>query len=76
MDDIFRFDENGRKFSKPVENLVGKDEIARDEQFRLFPQCFQKTFIADTYNPGLVLERVNPKPDNILSNMHCRTAEL
>ena len=36
-DDNFNFDENGRKFSKPVENTVGKGEIARYEQFLLFP---------------------------------------
>ena len=41
-DDIFKFDENGRKLSKRVENTVGKGEIARYEQFLLFPQCFQK----------------------------------
>ena len=28
---------------KRVENTVGKGEIARYEQFLLFPQCFQKT---------------------------------
>ena len=39
-DDNIRFDENGRKFSKWVENTVGKGEIARYEQFLLFPQCF------------------------------------
>ena len=31
-----------KKFSKPVENTVGKGEIARYEQFLLFPQFFQK----------------------------------
>ena len=36
------------KFSKWVENTVGKGEIARYEQFLLFPQCFQKTLTADT----------------------------
>ena len=41
-DDIFKFGENSRKFSKRVENTVGKGEIARYEQFLLFPQCFQK----------------------------------
>ena len=30
------------KLFKPVENTVGKGEIARYEQFLLFPQCFQK----------------------------------
>ena len=47
-DDNFKFDVNSRKFSKQVENTVGKGEIARYEQFLLFPQCFQKTFTADT----------------------------
>ena len=41
-DDNFEFDANSRKFSKLVENTVGKGEIARYEQFLLFPQCFQK----------------------------------
>ena len=45
---IHYFDENSRKFSKRVENTVGKGEIARYEQFLLFPQCFQKTCTADT----------------------------
>ena len=30
-DDNFKFDENGRKLSKRVENTVGKGEIARYE---------------------------------------------
>ena len=41
-DNNFRFNKNGRKKSKWVENTVGKGEIARYEQFLLFPQCFQK----------------------------------
>ena len=56
-DDNFEFDENGRKLSKRVENTVGKGEIARDEQFLLFPQRFPKTCNADTQKPGLVWER-------------------
>ena len=47
-DDNFEFDENGRKFSKWLENTAGKGEIARYEQFLLFPQYFQKTCTADT----------------------------
>ena len=47
-DDNFKFDENGQKFSKRVENTVRKGEIARYEQFFLFPQCFQKTCTVDT----------------------------
>ena len=47
-EDNSKFDENGRKFSKQVENTVGKGEIAPNEQFLLFPQCFQKPWTADT----------------------------
>ena len=50
-DDKFNFDENGRKFSKwkkKKKNTVGKGEIARYEQFLLFPQRFQKTCTAET----------------------------
>ena len=36
-----------------VDNIVGKGEIARYEQFLLFPQCFQKQSVAD------VLKRVS-----------------
>ena len=41
-DDNFRYDDNGRKLSKQVENTVGKGEIACYQQFLLFPHCFQK----------------------------------
>ena len=41
-----------------VENTAGKGEIACLEQFLLFPQCFQKTYTADTKKPGLLWERV------------------
>ena len=34
--------------SKGVENTVGKGEIARNRQFLLFPQCFQKACTAVT----------------------------
>ena len=30
---------------KPFENTVGKGEIARNEQFLLFPQCFLPVWI-------------------------------
>ena len=67
-DDNFKFNENGEKLSKRVENTAGKGEIARNEQFLLFPQCFQKTCTADTYKPGLVWERVNA-PNFLNSNV-------
>ena len=31
-----------------VENIVEKGEIARYEQFLLFPQCFQKLSVVDS----------------------------
>ena len=40
---IVNFKKNGSEFPKWVENTVGKGEIARYEQFLLFPLCFQKT---------------------------------
>ena len=46
--DIVKFDENGRQFSKWVENNEGKGGIVRYKQFLLFPQRFQKTCTADT----------------------------
>ena len=46
-DNNCKSDENGTKFLKSVENTVGKGKIAHYEQFLLFPQCFQKTCIAD-----------------------------
>ena len=46
-DDKFKFDETDGEFPKRAENTIGKGEIARHEQFLLFPQCFQKTCTAD-----------------------------
>ena len=37
----------GIQVSDRVENIVGKEEIARYERFLLFPQCFQKLSIVD-----------------------------
>ena len=41
-DDNLKFDENGRKFSESVENIVGKEEFAHNKEFLLFLHCFQK----------------------------------
>ena len=35
------------QLSVSVENIVGKGEIARYEQFLLFPQYFQKLSVVD-----------------------------
>ena len=52
-DDNFKSDENGRKLPKWEENTVGKGEIARYEQFLLFPQCFQRHVLQTHKNQGL-----------------------
>ena len=58
-DDNFKFDENGIKLSKRVENTVGKGEIARHEQFLLFPQCFQKACFPGASKGVIVWKWVN-----------------
>ena len=60
-DNNFKFDENRRKFSKRVENTVGNGEIARDEQYLLFPQRFQKAFFPGASKGVIVWEWVNQK---------------
>ena len=67
-DDNFEFDENGRKLSKQVENAVGKGEIARYEQFLLFPQSFQKACLPGASKGVTVWEWVNPFPNDKLEN--------
>ena len=58
-DDNFKFDENSRKLSKRVENTVGKGEIARYEEFLLFPQCFQKACFPGASKSVIVWQWVN-----------------
>ena len=53
-DNNLKFDENNRKFSKQVENTVGKEEIAHQEQFLLFPQCFQGLVLQTRKNQDLL----------------------
>ena len=57
-DNNFKFDEIGIKLSKLVENTVGKGEIARYEQFLLFPQCFQKASFLEASKGVIVWEWV------------------
>ena len=79
-DDNLKFDENGRKLSKPVENTMGKGEIARDEQFLLFPQFFQKACFPEASKGVIVWEwvklwivwyRVNPVPHRLIFGSSC-----
>ena len=57
-DDNFKFDKNGKKLSKRVENIVGKGEIALYEQLLLFPQCFQKACFPGASKGVIVWELV------------------
>ena len=57
-DDNFKFDKNGRRLSKQVENTEGKGEIACYEQFLLFPQCFQKACFPEVSKGVIVWEWV------------------
>ena len=68
-DDNFKFDENGRKLSKRVENTVGKGEIARYEQFLLFPLCFQKACFPGA-SKGVIVYRVKLTEGRDCTYMH------
>ena len=65
-DDNFKFDKNGRKLSKREENTVGKGEIARYEEFLLFPQCFQKASYPGVSKGVIVWECVNFLSNNFV----------
>ena len=45
-DNNFRFDENGRKLYKQVENTVGKGEIACYKAISPFPRVFSKGLLS------------------------------
>ena len=59
VDDNFKLYEKCRKLSKWVENTVGKGEIARNQQFLLFPLCFQKVHFLGASKGVIVWEWVN-----------------
>ena len=68
-DDNFEFDENSGKFSKRVEITVDKGEIARYEQFLLFPQCFLKACFPGASKGVIVWEWV--KRELTVMNFEC-----
>ena len=45
-------------YPNSLENTVGKGEIARYEQFLLFPQCFQKACFPGASKDDIVWEWV------------------
>ena len=53
LDDNFTFDENGRKFTKWIENTVEKGEIACYEQFSFSHNVFKKLVLETHKNQGL-----------------------
>ena len=64
----FKFDENGNKLSKRVENIVGKGEIARYEQFLFFPQRFQKACFPGASKGVIVWEWVKECNHNLFQH--------
>ena len=67
-DNNFKFDENSRKLSEGVQNTVGKGEIARYEQFLLFPLCFQKACFPGASKGVIVCEWVKEQKP---ISLHC-----
>ena len=58
-DHKFEFDENGRKFSKRVENTVAEEEIARYEEFLLLPVFFKRLVLQTSEHNGLIGKGLN-----------------
>ena len=68
-DDNFKSDENSRKLSEWVGNTVGKGEIARYEQYLLFPQCFQKTCFPGVSKRVIVWEWVKKRRNIVVTSI-------
>ena len=56
----------GIQFSDRVENFMGKEEIARYQQFLLFPQCFQKLYVDEPKGYATIISssKVSTRPKN------------
>ena len=52
-DSNFKFNKNGRKFLKLVENTVGKGEIAPYDQFSFSHSVFKRLVLQTRKNQGL-----------------------
>ena len=63
-DDDFKFDENGWKFYKKVENSVGKGEIACYKQFSIFPTVFSKDLYSRHIKTRACLGIIKSLPKN------------
>ena len=73
--DNFKFDENGSKLSKQVENAVGKGKIAHYEQFLLFPQCFQKACFPGASKGVIVWEWVKANKYRKSGDQHLKNSK-
>ena len=68
-EDNFKFNENGGRLSKRVENSVGKGEIANYKQFILFFYSVFKRFVLQTCKKkGLVGESIDSLPNGKISD--------
>ena len=62
-DDDFKFDKNGRKLSKSVENTVAKQGNCSSRTISPFPHSVFKRLVLQTRKKtGLVWERVGARP--------------
>ena len=52
-DDNYKFDENGRKFPRWVQNTSGKGKIAHNEQFSFSRSFFKRLVLQTSENQGL-----------------------
>ena len=62
------------KVPKQIQNTVGIGEIARNEQFLLFPQCFQRLVLQTRKNQGLFekgLTKLKAFADDKFNNDFC-----
>ena len=55
--------------TKRVENIVGKGEIAHNEQFLLFPQCFPKVCYPGASKGVIVWEWINDPEKKPIENI-------
>ena len=69
-DDNFKFDENGRKLSKRVENTVGKGDIAHCEQFLLSHSVLKSTVSQRRQKVSLCGIRLNNLERGAFQNLY------
>ena len=67
----------GIQFSDWLKNMVGKEGIARYEQFLLFPQCFQKLSVVNAFENVYIwsegLRYLSKTRHASLSYLSCKT---